>query len=174
MRPIAEPNLLLRVCAELPPGLKLATLKFREGWSFSRSVDVRRLEERIAHLGWNLVRINDRTLGSGVGDTAQLAIADALKLALRNVSKYIHAVEVERIQLTQYPWFFLARVMVCPYLIRPGADLPVHYDREPFLIVPRQQRPNHPHALYPHFGSVMPQLRQIMISSQESENRRLL
>ncbi len=140
MRTIAELNVLLRERTELPVGLKLATVEFREGWNFVRSADARRLEKRIQARGWNFIRIADGSLRSGVGDTSQEAIASALKLALRRVSKHFNAVEVEHIELTQYPWFFLARVRVYPYRIQQGAVLPVPDEAFPVPIASRQGR----------------------------------
>lgn len=136
MRILAEQNLLLRVHVELPEGLKLATDKFREGWSVSQALDVRSLKNKIHNRGWSLTKIGVQALTSGVGETAQEAIAGALKLALRSVDKQVNAVEVARIHLTQYPWFFLARVTVRPYLIQQGKDLPVFDGKESFAIVP--------------------------------------
>jgi hypothetical protein len=171
LRTLAERNLLLRVHVEFPEGLKLATDKFRKGWNLSRSVDVCLLEKRILDLGWSFIKIGEGTLRSGVGETAQEAIAAALKLALRSVDKHVNAMEVARIHLTQYPWFFLARVIVCPYLIQQGADLAVLDGNE---FIPCQKRlPTFAHAVYPHFGGAVAQLRQMLISSHGSENRLL-
>ena len=47
MHTIAAVNLLLRARVELPEGFSRATEEFREGWSFSRSVDVGRLGKRL-------------------------------------------------------------------------------------------------------------------------------
>ena len=46
MRNIAQLNVLLRVRAELPVGLKLATEEFYEGWNFVQSGDARQLEKK--------------------------------------------------------------------------------------------------------------------------------
>ena len=43
MRNIAESNMLLRERIELPAGLKMTTDEFREGWSFIKGSDARRL-----------------------------------------------------------------------------------------------------------------------------------
>ncbi len=66
-----------------------------------------------------------------MGDTSQEAINGALKLALRHVSERFNAAEVERIELTQYPWFFLARVRVYPYRIQQHAVLAEVEEAEP-------------------------------------------
>lgn len=169
MRALAELDLLLRVNVELPEGLKLAMDEFREGWSLARALDVRRLKKRILNRGWRLTKIDHGFLRSGVGDTAQEAIAGALKLALRSVDKHVNAMEVAGIHLTQYPWFFLARVTVRPYLIQRDKDLSVLDGKEFFPIVPRRrQPPTYANVLYPHFGGA-PQLRQMLISSPRSE-----
>ena len=174
MRNIAELNMLLRVRVELPAGLKLATEEFREGWNFVRSGDARRLEKKIQTRGWNFIKIADGLLKSGVGETSQEAIAGALKLALRHVNTYFNAVEVEHIELTQYPWFFLARVRVYPYRIQQGAVLPVSDEAETLPTAPRQKRlsPQAP-ALYPYFGSDMSQLKELLIASRSSQARSL-
>ncbi len=120
MHMIAELSLLLRERVELPAGLTVATEEFREGWSFARTANAKRLEKKIHTLGWNFIKMPDGSLRSGVGDTSQEAIASALKLALRRIGKHFNAAEVEHIELTQYPWFFLARVTVHPYRIQQG------------------------------------------------------
>jgi hypothetical protein len=172
MRNIAELTILLRMRAELPAGLKLATEEFRDGWNFARSVNARRLEKKILTQGWSFVKIGDGSLRSGVGETSQEAIASALKLALRHVSEQLNAVEVEHIELSQYPWFFLARVRVFPYRIQQGPVLPVPDEALPLPIVPRQRRlPVDAPQLYPHFGSAMPVLKEMLISSRSVQSR---
>lgn len=167
MHAIAELNVLLRTQVELPVGLKLATEEFREGWNFVRAGDARRLEKKIQTRGWNFIKIADGELRSGVGETSQLAIASALKLALRRVSTHFNAVEVEHIELTRYPWFFLARVRVYPYRIQKGAVLPVPDEAVPMPIDARPRRlPPQSAELFPHFGSAMPMLKEMLISAR--------
>lgn len=172
MRTIAELNVLLRTPIDLPVGLKLATEEFREGWNFVRSGDARRLEKRIQTRGWNFIKIADGELRSGVGETSQQAIASALKLALRRVSTYFNAVEVEHIELTQYPWFFLARVRVYPYRIQQGAVLPAADEAVSIPMVAQPRRlPPQSVELFPHFGSAMPMLKEMLVSARSSEAR---
>jgi hypothetical protein len=172
MRTIAELNVLLRARVELPAGLKLATEEFREGWNLARSVDARRLEKKIHTRGWNFIKIADGSLRSGVGETSQKAIASALRLALRRVSSRFNAAEVEHIELTRYPWFFLARVRVYPYRIQQAAELPEPDEAEPLPGESRQRRlTSHAAELFPHFGSAMPMLKQMLVSSRGSQAR---
>ena len=171
MHTIAELNLLLRVPAELPQGLRLATDEFREGWSFARSVDAHRLKKRILRRRWNFIKIDTGCLRSGVGNTAQEAITVALKLALREINEHLNAVEIKHIELTRYPWFFLARVAVHPYRIQQDALLSLRCDAVARPIVRRRERlPLHSNALLPQFARAMPQLRQVLISSRGLEN----
>ena len=170
MRTIAELSMLLRAQTELPDGLNLATEEFREGWNLVRTVSARRLEKKIRIRGWNFIRMPDESLRSGVGDTSQEAIASALKLALRRIGTRFNAAEVEHIELTQYPWFFLARVRVYPYRIQQGDTLPAPDDSLPAPISSPQRRlPPHAAALYPSLGSAMPQLKQMPISSATAQ-----
>jgi hypothetical protein len=172
MRDIAELSLLLRVQAELPAGLKLTTEEFREGWNFVRAGDAHRLGVKIQARGWSFIKIADGLLKSGVGETSQEAIAGALKLALRSVSEHFNAVEVDHIELTQYPWFFLARVRVNPYRIQQGAVLPVSDKVSTLPISPGQRRLSPQAAeMYPHFGSDMSQLKEMLVLSRSSQAR---
>jgi hypothetical protein len=172
MRNIAESNVLLRVQLDLPDGLKLATEEFREGWNFVRTMNAGKLEKRIQTRGWNFIKVGDESLRSGVGETSQEAIASALKLALRRVGEHFNAAEVEHVELTQYPWFFLARVRVCPYRIQEGAVLLVPGETRLLPMHPGQRRlPADAAALYPQFGSAMPLLKQMLISTPGLEAR---
>ncbi|MGD0732023.1 MAG: hypothetical protein ABR956_12230 [Terracidiphilus sp.] len=163
MRTIAELSVLLRAKAELPAGLKLATDEFHEGWSFMRTGNVVRLKRKIQTQGWNFIRTGDGSLRSGVGDTSQQAIASALKLALRRVNTFFNAAEVEHIELTQYPWFYLARVRVYPYRIQQGAMMAATDD--PVTVEMAQQEA----GPFPHFGSAMPVLKEMLISNHNWE-----
>jgi hypothetical protein len=171
MPTISESNLLLRAQIELPGGLNLATEEFREGWNFVRKVNAQRLEKKIRTRGWNFIKISDESLRSGVGDTSQEAIANALRLALRRVSAQFNAAEVDDIELTEYPWFFLARVRVYPYHIQQGAVLTDPDESFSAPIAPRRRRlPLNADVLYPNFGSAMPQLKQMLISSRAAQD----
>ena len=172
MRKIAELNMLLRTRTELPIGLEFTTDEFREGWSFVRQSNARRLEKKIVMRGWNFIRIADGSLRSGVGDTSQEAIASALKLALRRISTHFNAVEVERIELTQYPWFFLARVRVYPYRIQHGATLVAMSDMVSDSVFSESRSlADGVAALAPQFGCAMPMLKEMLVSSKISESK---
>jgi hypothetical protein len=166
MRNIAEMNLLVRMRVELPVGLKLATEEFREGWNFTRSVDACRLKKRILKHGWNFIGTSAGLERSGVGPTSQYAVASALTLALRRTTPHFNAVEVGHIQLTQYPWFFLARVTVYPYSIQESATLSFCDQAVPVPIRCRQRSlPLHAAVLHPLFAGAMPQLKELLILS---------
>jgi hypothetical protein len=170
MRTIAELNVLLRGRVELPADRRLATDQFREGWEFVRSGGVLRLERKIRRSGWNFIKIADGLFQSGVGETSQKAIANALKLVLRGVSGHFNAVELERIELTRYPWFFLARVLVRPYRIQQDAVCPVPDQAATDEILIRSRRLP-VGAAFPHFGSAMPLPKKMPASSRNSQAR---
>ena len=166
MRKIAEMNVLLREHIQLPAGLKLATDEFREGWNFLKPTDGNRLEKRVLKRGWSFIKMADGLLRSGVGKTAQEAVDCALKLTLRRVSEHFNAAKIERIELTKYPWFTLARVSVYPYLIQKGAVLPVP-DQTPTtaVMLGRKRTNTYTAELFPGFGNSMPVLREILVTS---------
>jgi hypothetical protein len=173
MRNIAGLNMLLRARVELPAGLRLATDEFCEGWNFVTG-DAGRLEKRIRLRGWNLIKIviADRSLRSGVGETSQEVIGNALVHALGRISEHFNVVEVDRIDLAEYLWFFLARVMLCPYRIQKDA-VPAVLDEAPsHPIVPPQRRlPMNSPELYPHFGAMMPVLKEMLVLSRSTDGR---
>ena len=166
MRTIAERNMLLLAQAELPSGIKLTTEEFCDGWTFVRSSDARRLGKKVSAQGWNFLKIADRSLRSGVGDTSQVAIASALKLAIRQVNGKINSVEVEHIELTKYPWFFLARVRINLYRVQKEAELAAM--DEPMLnpLPSRSSRTSRGTSeLIPNFGAAVPMLKELFLSS---------
>jgi len=172
MLDIAALNVLLRAGVELPEGLKLATEELLEGWNSSRLEDVCRLEKRILNRGWNCIKIGDGPQSYGVGDTTKEAIGNALVHALRRISENCNAVEVERIELTQYPWFFLARVEVCPYRIQQGAVLPASDHAGWLPAAPGKRRLRRQSVeSYPHSGSAMPLLKEMLILSRSTHER---
>jgi hypothetical protein len=121
MRKIAETNILVRTRVELPHGLRMATEEFREGWNFTRSVDARRLQKRILKHGWNLVRNSSGLERSGVGPTSQHAVAGALTLALRRLTAYFNAVEIEHIA-SRKVLLFPSAMTPSPWPSAPGRD----------------------------------------------------
>jgi hypothetical protein len=152
MTTISESNVLLRSNVPLPAGFRVATDEYHHGWNRMRSGGAGRLDKKIKARGWSFTRTPGGTLRSGVGKTAQEAIGSALCQALAEMDDKSHAVEVGQMQVTSYPWFFVARVRVEPYRIQPVA---VHESAMPATAVPSANAP----GLYTQFGSAMPLLR---------------
>lgn len=172
MHTIAAMNLLLRMQAELPQGFSLATDEFREGWNFSRSIGAGRMGKRLLSQGWSLLRMDGAAQRSGVGNSAQEAIASALTLALRHIAEHFNAVEIEHIELTQYPWFFLARVRIMPYCIQQGAILSCSEHREPPpLKLAQGKLPLRFPILNRHTSITTPILREMLILSRVHHGR---
>lgn len=166
---IHESNVLLREQTELPTGFKLAAEEFHEGWKRIRTRGARRLEKKIQTCGWNLICIADEWLQSGVGDTSQKAIANALKLALRRVGAYSNAVEVKRIEMKQYPWFFLATVRMLAYRIQQDATLSFADEVAARPMAMRRTRlPSSAVVHDPEFSNAMPLLKEILAASTHS------
>jgi hypothetical protein len=166
---VTESNVMLRAQAELPDGFKVATEKFLEGWGRMRSGGVVRLEKKVHIRGWNLLKIAEGAVKSGVGATSEEAIASALKLALRRVDAHSNAVEVEQIRLTQYPWFCVARVRVHPYRIQEGMVLPVMAEIAPRPVIARESRQQQADEIFPDFDAAMPMLKEMLIASSSAQ-----
>lgn len=166
MNKINEYTILLREHIKLPASFKPATEKFQENWILMRTGNAERLRGKTAKHGWDFVKIDRSLLRSGVGATSQLAIASAVKLALRNTSAHSNAAEVEHIELTQYPWFFLARVQVCSYQIQKNAVLAAYEDIAPFPPV-LAKKCSSLSASIPDSRCAIPQIRQMLAISQD-------
>ncbi|MGA9669314.1 MAG: hypothetical protein WBQ94_08905 [Terracidiphilus sp.] len=162
MRTIAELNMLLREQITLPDGLKLTTEEFRDGWNLVKKSDAGRLRKKIRTRGWNFIGTADGCLRSGVGDTSQQAIGGALRLALEQMSDHFNAAEVDHIELTKYPWFFLARVRINPYRIQQEAELAV---TDEVRSDPSPSRPNRlTQPTEGLFSRTMPMLKGMLVS----------
>jgi hypothetical protein len=172
MPDIAEQNIFIREHIKLPDGLILTTDGFREGWRIARTTNVSQLEKQIILHGWNMIEIDDAQLRYGVGDTSEEAMANAYRIFLGHASEVSNVVKVENIELTQYPWFFLAKVQTYPFRIQQSALPPASDHCGPRPAKPRQRRlPSHAGALYPQFGSAIPLLKQMLTSSRTVQTR---
>lgn len=172
MYSIAETNIFLRAQIKLPRGLKPVTEHFRGEWEFARSESAKRLQNRVRTLGWNFIKIEDGSLGNGVGNTPQEAISRALKMALCSICEPVNALEVEHIGLTQYPWFFLARVGVRPYCIQREVHLPAPDETvRPVMPLLRGRHSRKSNATYRHFASAMLSLRESLVIPSSSLTR---
>lgn len=172
MRTIDERTVLLRLHVELPIGLKMATDEFGENWNFVRSGNGSQLEKKLQNRGWHFIKVADVLVGSGVGKTAQAAVAGALKLALCRVNEYFNGVEIKRIQLTEYPWFVLARVSICRYRIQANAVMPAA-DENVFQPVRSPLRATRAPSteIEPLFAGAMPLLKEMFASPQSAVSR---
>lgn len=168
MYTIAESKLLLRAHVELPANFRLKTADFQEDWSFVQNASAKQLQRKTRTFGWALVQGTKGLQGSGVGDTSQLAIAVALKLALRSVAKQWNAAEVQQIALTRYPWFYLARLSVYPYHIQHTSLLPLNDKVRSLPDIPQRRSPSL-HASEFLLGCPIPQLRQMLVLPDDLE-----
>jgi hypothetical protein len=123
MKEIAKFTVLSRITTEFPAGAGIVTEEFQEGWSLLGSGDVQWLDERVRSCGWHFIWIAEAQQRGGVGQTEQAAVAMALRLALRRVSPQFNAATLDSIEVTRYPWFFVAKVKIYPYQIQPGMEL---------------------------------------------------
>ena len=168
MRVIAERSVLIRTKAELPVGFKVATEPFRGNWHFMRSGNAQRLEKKIQTHGWNLIKNPEGALRSGVGKTSLDSIASALHQALRQVDAHFNAAEVERIEVSRYPWFFVARVRVYPYRIQQGAEMTFPGKAGTSATLGSNRIPQGLAERF-HFGSPLPMLKEMLLSRRGSQ-----
>jgi hypothetical protein len=169
---IAAGNVLLRAQTELPIGLNVPTEEFGEGWDLMLPGDMKQLNEKILAQGWNLIRIEHGPQRSGVGDSREEAISAALRRSLRHISEYFNAVEVDCFELTQYPWFFLATVMLCPCRIQKDAVQFVPEDApSPPVVAPHRRSPANLPGLYPRFSAAMPMPGELLAFSRSTSRK---
>jgi hypothetical protein len=165
MSTLAESNVLLRAQADLPAGFKVATEEMLAGWNLMRTGGAKRLKQKIQKSGWNLIQLAQGALRSGVGPSAKEAVSSALRLALRRIDSRTNAVEIEGVEVTKYPWFFLARVRVRSYRIQLDAELAAQASLQGADVEDDEQAP-HLAEVYPQFGTALPMLKQLLVSGQ--------
>ena len=165
-------NVLLRAQTELPVGLNVPTEEFGEGWDLMQQGDLERLNQEIQARGWNLIKIERGAQRSGVGNTREEAISAAVRLSLCHISEFFNAVEVDCVELTEYPWFFLATVMLCPCRIQQDAVqfMPEDAPSRP-IVRPHKQTPANLPGMSLHFSDAMPIPRELLVLSR-SINRK--
>jgi hypothetical protein len=164
MRDIAEFTVILREPIVIPGNFKLVTEKFSESWRFALKFNAQQLESRICEQGWGFSRISGGLRASGVGETSQEAIISALKLVVRHTSKQSNVAEVEYIELTHYPWFYLARVRACQYQIKKSMVRTVSDAASPLSGTSRYGIDSvHPDAQNSTFGCNMPRLKRMLV-----------
>jgi hypothetical protein len=169
---IAEASMLIRAQIELPAWLKLKTHGFRKGWNFVESENARLMERHALSQGWKFIRVVDGWMRSGVGETSQAAIGNALRLALRMVGSHFNAVDVGYIEWTKYPRFYLASVMINPYRIQNGAMIPVLDEvASPTTNFRTQLLPIDAALLFPNFTNAIPALKEMLELSRGSQTR---
>ncbi|MGD0831370.1 MAG: hypothetical protein ABR907_10530 [Terracidiphilus sp.] len=167
MHTIAELNVLVHARTELPRGFDLETEEFREGWRFASGVNASQIKQTLDAHQWSFIKVSDKLQAYGLGDHPQEAISSALRLAVLRPSANFHALELEQIELTQYPWFYLAKIKVCGYRIQQSA-VPCDLDNALPATTEVQRSRLSVDANLPHksFGSDMPLLKRILTQSK--------
>jgi len=172
---IGEFTVILREQIAIPREFMLETEKFCENWSFALRLNALQLEAKICAHGWGFIRNVDGLQASGVGKTSHEAIASALRLIVCHSSEHSDVAEVRYIELTHYPWFYLARMRAFQYRIQYS---PVFNTilREPATIFASSSASGdkyqslHTNALHRSFGSAMPRLKQMLVLSIEKHS----
>lgn len=170
MRKIAVCNVLLRKQIGLPIGLNVPREELGEGWDLIHCEDSKQFKEKIQACGWNLIKIECGLRRSGVGETSDEAISTALRVSLRHISEYFNVVEVDGIELTEYRWFFLARVALSPYRMQNEAVQAVPDDVPARQIVrPQSRLARKPPELSSHYTAALPTLKESLVLSKSIE-----
>jgi len=174
MHNVMEKSILLRQKAQIPSGIAMHTEVFSEGWDLAQSLDASELETSTNTHGWHFIRIAGGFVQCGVGQTSQEATTSALRLSLTHVGEHFNAIEVALIEITRYPWFFLARVQIASLRIQQSAVLLSPGDYEPIPIKAGNRcLPDRTTALYSNFSSAMPLLKRMLISPATAHRRHL-
>jgi len=169
---LTELSVILRAGTELPSNLNMRGAEFMEGWNLVRPGGASLLERKIRRHGWHFIRIADETRQGVIGESSQLAIDSALRLAVRGISEYFNAVEVRNIYVSRYPWFVLARLGVFPCRIQQS---PIQFVPDDALPLPAstrmEQLPVNASWLFPQFGLEMPMVREMLTQSSGKDER---
>jgi hypothetical protein len=118
----------------MPFGVNVSQEPFCDGWMSVPETDVNVLDGLIRAADWHFMWISDGTSRFSVGKTEDGASKSAIFLALQKVDPQFNAAELDQLQTTRHPGFYIARAFLHPrHIQRHGIlgqadDINAHLD----------------------------------------------
>jgi hypothetical protein len=116
-------SVFLRKDCILPDHLEPLQEPVCENWTMVQEIAAPVFDSVIRQSGWHFMWINGASIRRGFGTTQQNATSRALTHALQGVRRRFNAAELDSVQVTRYPGFFVANVSVQPRQIQHDSSL---------------------------------------------------
>jgi hypothetical protein len=105
-------SVFLRKACILPDRLDPLREPFGDNWSLVEEIPAPVFDTMIRQAGWHFIWLQGPCSRKGCGRTPQGAIDRALTRALSAVTEPCNAAEFDSVQVTKYPGFLVANVIV--------------------------------------------------------------
>ena len=121
-------SVFLRNGSDMPPHFDLAQQPYTKDWMLLEEIEAQVLDTMIRHAGWHFVCLQEDCSRSGIGLSRDPAIHQALVRALEGLKMRFNASELESIQVSSYPVFYIAKVTIQPRHIQRNTSLEIIED----------------------------------------------
>ena len=105
-------SVFLRKGCVMPPHFDLAQQPCADNWMLLDDIGSPVLDTMIRQAGWHFLCLQGSYSHSGVGRSRDGAIHRALARVLKGLKMRFNAAELESVQVSSYPFFYIAKVTV--------------------------------------------------------------
>jgi hypothetical protein len=105
-------SVFLRKGCDMPAHFDLAQQPCADNWMLLEEIESPVLDTMIRHAGWHFVCFKGPFSRSGVGLSRDGAIHQALARALKGLKMRFNAAELESVEVSSYPFFHIAKVIL--------------------------------------------------------------
>jgi hypothetical protein len=116
-------SVFLRKDCILPDHLEPLQESVCDNWTMVQEIAAPIFDSVIRQSGWHFMWINGASARRGFGTTQENATSRALVHALHGVRQRFNAAELDSVQVTKYPGFYIANVAVQPRQIQHHTSL---------------------------------------------------
>jgi hypothetical protein len=116
-------SVFLRKDCVLPDHLEPLQELVCDNWTMVQDIAAPVFDSVIRQSGWHFMWINGTSVRRGFGATQENATSRALGHALHGVKQRFNAAELDSVQVTRYPGFYVANVSVQPRQIQHDTSL---------------------------------------------------
>lgn len=121
-------SVFLRKECILPDSVELRQESISDNWAIVGKLTATAFDRMIRQAGWRFMCLQNPYSRTGVGQTREEAIHQALNRALKGLTIRFNAAELELIQVSRFPLFHVATVTLQPRHIQQECTLPVEED----------------------------------------------
>jgi hypothetical protein len=116
-------SVFLRKGCILPNPLDPLQGPIGDHWTMVEEIPASVFDTMIRHAGWHFMWVHGASARRGFGTTRDHATSRALSHALNGVRRRFNAAELDSVQVTKYPGFYMAKVAVQPRQIQHHTSL---------------------------------------------------